>query len=218
MPRLGALRRGAAKHKAVSLELFAVMVVEFIPMPMALTHTERPIQLGGERTGGQLAFVETQPHRATFLRNDFLFLLQINDGMRRLGVELGRIRFRQTHHITTKLNASDLETQTQSKISYLLLAGVARRENLTFDTPLSETTWHHDAPHRLEITFGTVTLDFLGFHLDQLDAAIVGNPTVSDGFVHRLVRVLQLDILAHDGDAHAVLRRDDAANDVLPQT
>src|SRR6185312_5819308 len=64
--------------------------------------------------------------------------------------------------------------------------------------------------------FRAVAFNFLGIDALDFHAAIVGDAAMNNGFVNGFVGVLQADVFADDTDAHAMLRRDEFANDFLP--
>ena len=68
----------------------------------------------------------------------------------------------------------------------------------------------------LEVLLRAVPLDILRIHPLNLHPAIVGDAAVADRLIDGLVGVLQLDVLAHDTNADAVLRGDELADDLLP--
>src|SRR4026207_439262 len=62
------IRCGAAANKAAFLKLVLVLVVEIVAMAMALVDHKRAVELGRARLGLELRRLQSQSHRAAFLR------------------------------------------------------------------------------------------------------------------------------------------------------
>src|ERR1035437_1402433 len=86
------VRRKAAENESGLLEFFAVAVVEFFTVTMALVNDKRAVKLTRLGANRQLARHRAEPHGAAFLRHFLLRVEQRDDRMRRLQVEFRRMR------------------------------------------------------------------------------------------------------------------------------
>ena len=109
------------------LKLFPVGVVEFVTMPMPFVDAECAVKLAGFRAHRQLAWLRAQPHGAAFLRDFFLFVLESDDRMRRVGIEFGRVRVLEFQNVARKFDRRDLHAQAEAQIRNLFLARVLAR-------------------------------------------------------------------------------------------
>ena len=71
-----------------------IVVVHFVTVPVAFGDERRLIGGVGFRTGDQLAVIRPESHRATDLGDLALGVQQAHDRVRRLFVELRRVRVR----------------------------------------------------------------------------------------------------------------------------
>src|SRR3954468_1575109 len=134
-----AIGRRAAKNEAGFFELRSIGIIEFVAMAMPLVHQERAIEMAGTGAHYQLARLRTKAHSAAFLRNLFLLVEQGNDRVRRLWIELRRMRAFQFQHIAGEFNGSDLHPETKPEVWQLLLAGILHCPALAFATPFSKS-------------------------------------------------------------------------------
>ena len=81
--------RVTAETKAGFFKLFAVGVVEFVPMTMTFVYDKCPIETGGSGADRELAGLRAQAHCAAFLGDACLFVEHRDDRMRRVGIEFG---------------------------------------------------------------------------------------------------------------------------------
>ena len=132
------------------------------------------------------------------------------------GVELGRVRPLELEHVAGELNGGNLHPQTQPEVRDVVFACVLGRLDFALRAALAKTARDQDAAAALERVGCSVFLDILRVDSRDLDATVVGHAPVDHGLVDRLVGVLQLDVLAHDADAHPVARLDEFSNNVLP--
>src|SRR5690349_17085504 len=108
------------------------------------------------------------------------------------------MRFLEPERVPRKLDGGDLHSQTKAEVRNAPLAGVLRGQNLPLDSALAKSAWDEDAAQTLEDLLRAFLFDVLGVDLLNLDAAIVRDAAMDNGFVYALISVLQLDILAHD--------------------
>ena len=60
-------------------------------------------------------------------------------------------------------------------------------------------------------------LEVFGVDAHDFDGRFVRNPAVHDGFVDRLISILEFDVFTDDADAHMVLRLEETADDFTPR-
>src|SRR5439155_26988312 len=77
---------------------------------------------------------------------------------------------------------------------------VADRLDLALEPPVAEAAGHQDAVDVGEVGLGPLALDVLGVHPSDVYARLAGDPAVGERLDQALVRVLQIDVLADDGD------------------
>src|SRR5581483_2790114 len=106
--------------------------------------------------------------------------------------------------------------EAKAEIGHFVFTRVLRGHDFSFDAPLAETAGNQDAAQALEYFFRSFALNRLGVDFLNFHAAIIGHAAVNDGFIDGFVGIVQLDVFAHDADAHAVLRGDEFADDLLP--
>ncbi len=185
-------------------------------MAVAFVDDECAVKLLRLRAHRQLAGLRAEPHRAALFCHALLIVQHRDDRMRRGGVEFGRVRFREFQNIPREFNRRDLHSEAKAEIGDFIFARELRRENFSFHAALAETARHENSAEAVQHFFRTVFFDFLGVHLHDFHAAIVADAAVDDRLVNRFVGVLQADVFADDADAHAMLRRDEFADDFLP--
>ncbi len=96
------------------------------------------------------------------------------------------------------------------------LAGVAHRRDLALDRPRAEATGNEDAVDASQLRGRLVGAERLGVDPVDLEVRAVVDGTVLERLDDREVGVLQLHVLADDGDAHAVGELVDAPAERLP--
>src|SRR2546428_7679793 len=106
-----------------------------------------------------------------------------------------------------ELDAHHLHAQAQAEIGYLAFSGELRRADLAFNPAIAEAAGHDDAVQPLQTALPIVAFLFKQLGIDKLDDwfAIVRPGSMRQGFAHRDVRILQLDVLADYADDDLVL-------------
>jgi hypothetical protein len=148
---------------------------------------------------------------------DFALLVQHGDD--RIGVWPGQIPSSapcQFQNVPRKFNRGDLHSEAEAEVGNFIFARVFRGLNFSFDAAFAESARHQNPAESFQHFFRAVLFNFLGVHLHDFHAAIVADAAVDDRLIDRFVGVLQADVFADDADAHAMLRRDELADDFLP--
>ena len=142
-------------------------------MTVTLGHDVFAVDRVHLRAGAQLCDVRAETHGAALVDDAELRRHQIDHGIVRLGVELGRVGAAHAERVAGVLDGHHLQTEAQPETRDALLARVARRGDLAFDTALAEPAGDHDAVEIAQMVFGEQPGDRLGFDPVDLDAAVV---------------------------------------------
>jgi hypothetical protein len=98
----------------------------------------------------QLARLRAQPHRAALLGDLALLVQHGDDRMRRVRIELGRVRLLQLQDIPREFDRGDLHAQAQAEIGDFVFARVLRGLDFALDAAFAETAGHQDAAQALQ--------------------------------------------------------------------
>src|SRR5271157_100034 len=142
---IGRVGGGAADAQAGAGEQRFVLAIEFVAMAVALADFCRAVGPGCQRTLLQNAAPRAQPHGPAHLFHAQQFAQLVDDAVLAGGVELARIGVLQAANVAGKLDAGGLHAQTNSKIRYLLFAGVAEGVQHALDTAHAEAAGDQDA-------------------------------------------------------------------------
>jgi hypothetical protein len=204
------------EHTSPSLELLAVGVVELVAVAVPLEHLLPPVHLARERPVLQHARVVAEPHRAALPGDVLLLLHQMDHRVRRLRIDLRRVRAVEPDHVARELDHRHLHAEADAEERPLLLARVAHRRDLALGAAVAEAHRHEDRVGAGDALGQPVLLDLLGVDVDRLDLALVRDAAVRERFVQALVGVRQVDVLADHRDAHRRLRVLDGGDDAAP--
>ena len=111
---------------------------------------ERRIKLRRQRALLHHARVGPEAHRAALLGHALLLLHQVDDRVRRLLVELGRVRVRPAQHVAGIFDHGTLHAEADAEERDLVFARILDREALARHAAAAEATRHEDAVHALE--------------------------------------------------------------------
>ena len=177
------VRAGSRKPHVVCHKLLAVCIVEFIPMPMSLTHLICAITGVGEALRIETCFLRTESHRSTFVRNRFLIIEQTNHRMRTIFIKLARMGSLQVDDVTGKFNDRTLHPQTDSEQGNTPFPGKTDCLDLTFNTPFPKTARNQNTIVCCKKPLRPFRLDL--FTLNRLNANLraMRNPRVIERFV-----------------------------------
>ena len=153
--------------------------------------TNAPYSCAALRAHDQLAGLRAEAHRAAFFGHLLLLVQHGDDRMRRVGIEFRRMRLRPVSKRCARIQSWRSACRGKGRDRALVFARVLRRQDFAFDAAFAETAGHQDAAQALQHFFRAFAFDFLGVHLLDFHAAIVGDAAVDDRFVNRFVGVLQ---------------------------
>ena len=158
--------------------------------------------------------IDAEPHGAALLLDVALLGEQVDDRVRREGVELGRVGVSGVEHLAGDVDDGALHAEAEPEIRDQVLAGVPRGEHLALDAAMAEAARHDDAVDTFERRH--VLVEVLAVDPDEVEVGAAVDRRVAQGLDDADVRVRHLDVLADDRDAHARLGRRDARAEVLP--
>ena len=138
------VRRCARDHQARGLEAAAQEVVDLVAVAVALVDHGLAVDLARGGALVQLDRVGAQAHRAAHVRDLLLLGQQVDDRVRRLGVELGRVRAVHVDDVARELRDRHLHAQADAQERDLLLARDPRRGDLALDPALAEAARDQD--------------------------------------------------------------------------
>ena len=206
--------RARAHRQAGLLESRQVMVVDLVAMAMALGDRRRAVDAVRERARHDLAGLRAEAHRAAEVRAGRALLDaavavlplgdQRDDRVRRVGIELGRVRVRERCAVTRVLDHGQLHAEADAEVRDAVLARVADRLDLALDPTLAVPSRHQDRIHAFQ-GIETVALDRFRIDVVDLHFAAGVDARMGQRLRQRLVRFGEIDILADHRNVHVVL-------------
>ena len=184
----------------------AVVVVELIAVAVTLGDLRRAVQRPAPAALCQAAGIPPQAHGAALVGDMHLIRHQVDDRVPG-GGELGGVGVLQAHHMAGKLHHCHLHPQADAEVRHHILPGVAAGGDHALDAPVAEAPGHQH-PGAAGEDLGRVFIgDGLGVHPPDVHHRVVGGAGVVQGLHHGEVGVVELGVLAHQGDGHMALRR-----------
>ena len=197
--------RDAGKGHAVALHVGAECVVELKTVAVALLHQLAKAQgrIGPRRVraGGQLAVIDTQPHRAAHIGDVTLVGHQVDHGKLRAEVELCAVRLVALQNVARKVDAHDLHPQTQAQVGDALLARKVGGADLAFDAAIAKAARHDDARHRMQPVQIPPLFQFLRTDPGDVDVPAHRQARMDQCLFDAQISIFQFHILAHQADA-----------------
>src|SRR4051794_4244270 len=196
------VRRGAAAHEAGVLEPAAQVVVHLVAVTVALVDHLLAVDLLRARAVVELHRVRAEAHGAAHVAHLLLLRQEVDHGVRRLGVELGRVGAVETCDVARELGHRDLHAEADPEVWHAALPSEPRGPDLALDAAHAEATGDQDPVALLELALCLLAVDRLGVDPAHLDLAVVVRARVAERLDHRQVRVLELDVLPDEPDLH----------------
>src|SRR5262249_41986149 len=206
----------ARDAEPIFFERLQIVVVDLVAVSVALADDSFAVEARGARPLAQQNRIQPQPHRPALVRQRPLLRQQVDHEVRRVRREFRRIRAGQPAHVARELDHGALHTQTDAEVWKPLLARVADRLDLALDTAIAEAARHENAVDVGEMRGGTVTLDVLGVDPHDVHLGLMRDAAVHQRLDEALVGILELDVLADDGEPRAQTRRLHATHHVFP--
>src|SRR5690606_2429541 len=131
-------------------EAIAVVVVEFITMPVTFGNLLSSVSPG--RFGGSLQYagISPQSHGASFISHGFLGLHDVNHQLLAAFVKFLAVGLLQIQHIAGELNRRHLHTKTNPKERLAVHAAIVDRGNLALYAAPSKPPRNDDAIKRVK--------------------------------------------------------------------
>ena len=210
------VRRRARHDQPGGLEPLAQEDVDLVAVAVALVDDGLAVELARPRAGVELDRIGAQAHRAAEVGDLLLLGQEVDDGVRRLGIELRRVRAVHVGDVAGELAHRDLHAQADAEVrdprsratrAARILPSIPR-------PPKPPGTRMPSAPARRRRA--SLVVERLGVHPVDLDLGAVLEARVAQRLDDRHVGVLELDVLADERDAHGRRRARPARSTVAP--
>ncbi len=199
------------------LQFGPVIVVELVPMAVAFLDHRLVVAVVQPRALGHGAGVFAQAHGAALGQVALLVGHQVDDVVGAVGLELAGIGVRVPGHMAGELHDHDLHAQADAEVGDLLFPGIAGGLDHALHAPVAEPAGQDDAVHAGQLLGAAVLVgQGLAVHPADVHLALVLEPGVVQTLHHAQVGVVQLDVLAHQGDGAGLAAGGDAGDQVLP--
>ena len=133
-----------------------------------------------------------------------------------LGVELGGVGAGHVADVAGELGDGALHAQADAEERHAVLAAVADGLDLALDAAVAEAAGHEDAVGAAEPLGDRLRRELLGVDPEQVELAAVEDGRVLERLPHGQVGVVQLHVLAHEGDGHRLVAGVDVLDERLP--
>src|SRR3954453_18231673 len=107
-----------------------IVIVDLVAMTVTLMHDGLPIGLVGARAFADFDRLRTESHRPAEVLDLLLLGKQIDHGMRRLRIHLGRVGPFETEHVPRELGDGHVHAETNAEVRDLTLARDTAGEDL----------------------------------------------------------------------------------------
>ena len=173
-------------------------------MAMALGNRRRLINAACKRARLQFGGIGAQAHGAANGINAEQIAQLVNDGIRRVRIELRAVAIVQATYIPRVFDHSALHSQANSEIRDVLLASKLNCADHSGNAAFAESTGNKDAIELPERRRFVLMLQALGFDPVDPGSKVVNQTAMNKRFTKALVRILQFHVLADDADGHLV--------------
>ena len=164
----------------------------------------------------QVARVFAETHRAAEGVDADEIAQFVDHFVRRLVVELGRVRADHPHDVARKLDRRALHAEADAEVGDALLAREADGAQLSFHAARAESRTDQDSVHAGQLAVITLFLERLGVDVDDAHLHVVGDAAVHERFIERFVGIAELDVLADESDTHLAFRMAHLPHDLFP--
>ena len=212
------VRRNTTQHQTVFCQNITVFVVKFITVAMTFVYQRLSVSLIRQRTGVNLAGIQTQPHGAALIFNIHLVRHQVDD-RRNLRPELAAVGILHAADIPGEFDNGALHTQADAEERNLMFPGIANGRNLAFNAPVSETAGNQNAVHACKdfVQICARSFDFLRVHPADIQLRFIVQRRVFQRFRNTDVGVLQFHIFAGHRNGHfPVVMLQDTGHHIMP--
>ena len=150
--------------------------------------------------------LRAKSHRPAEVLDLLLLGQQVDHGIRRLGIHLGRVRAVEPAHVARELGDGDVHPEADAEVRNPTLARDLAGEDLALPAARAEAAGDEDAVDLVEQLGRLLVGHVLG--VDPLDAhrATLVHAGVLERLVHREVGVVELHVLADERDRRPTSR------------
>ena len=201
-----AVRRHAAQAHTGVCQRGAVVVVDLVAVAVALVDERLAIELKGAGIRVQTAGVRAEAERTADVQNALLVGHQVDDGIGRVGHELDAVRLGQADDVACEFDNGKLHAEAQAEEGDAVLTGIADGFDHAVDAAAAEAAGDDDAGHIAQNFADVLRRDGLGVDPVDLHMGVVCHTGVAQRLCDAEVGVVQLRILADEGDVDAALR------------
>ena len=194
------IRGKAAEDHPGTAQDVPVRVVELEAVAVTLVNQVHAVGPVGFRPGDEFTRVRAQAHRSPHFLDGPLVRHQVDDGVFRVGIELGAVGFVTVQHEAGELDAHHLHAQAQAQVRDPVFPGEAGCQDLPLHPPVAEPARHDNAVHVLQHLGIPVALQVLRIDPHDLHLPFHRDGGVDNGFPHAHVGIFQGNVLADDGD------------------
>jgi hypothetical protein len=190
-------------------------------VPVPLVDPLCAVDLARDRARLEHRRVEAEPHGAAEVAGPLdvgqLLLHRGDHGLRAVGVELGGVGLPEAGLVAGELDHHALQPEAQAERRDPVGAGIGERTDLALEAADAEAARHADRVDVVQQPGGVDrVLALVGGDPPDLDLRLVGEPTGAQRLGHGEVGVVQVDVLADQGDRHLLLGVVDPAEQVVP--
>ena len=192
----------ARQHQTGLLHLGTVVVVELEAVTVPLGDLRHAIEGAAAAALLEHAGVLAKAHGAALFRHVHLVGHEGDDRMGRGLGELGGVRVLPAQHVPGKLHHRHLHAQADAKVRHAVLPGVPAGQDHALHAPVAEAAGHqhtgHISQHRVQI----LRRQRLGVHPADIHHRVVGGAGVVQRLHYGQICVVELGVLAHQGNGH----------------
>jgi len=200
------VRVHAREAHALLQQLVAKNIVYFVAVPVALLHHRVAVDRVDAGVLLDPAVVLPEAHGPALVRDFLLLLHEVDDGIGRVLVELGRVGPVPAAHVPRKLDDGALQAQTDAEEGEVVLAGVPGGLHFALDATIPEAGGHQDARHVPEYRVNVAFREVLREHRPHVHLHFVGHTGKNEAFGDGFIGVLVLHVLPDQGDGNRFLR------------
>src|SRR3954447_3243842 len=211
-----ALLERARDHETCLDELWPEGVVDLVAVAMALVDDALAIGGVGARPVLDVDGVGAEAHRAAEILDLLLLGQEVDHGVGRLRVHLRRVGAVEPDDVPCELGDGDVHAEADSEVRNVALASDAAGGDLPLPPARAESARDKHAVGALELPRSLFDAHALGVHPPHVDVRALMDTRMLQGLVDGEVGVLELDVLAHQGDLHVAVAFRDAAGEVPP--
>ena len=191
----------ARQPHTAHLHLRPEIVVELVAVAVALGDLCRAIQLPAAGALRQHAGVAAQPHGAALGGDIHLVRHQVDDRVGG-GGKFGGAGVCPAQHVAGELDHRHLHPQADAEVGNAAFPGVPHGRDHALDAPVAEAAGHQDAAAARQPLRRTGLRQGLRVHPPDVYYRVVGGARMVQGLHHGEVGVVELGVLAHQGDGH----------------